>query len=318
MKSITTLFAWLIALSSFSQLVPSKVENVDYLCTFSKDACGQWGDDDHVQIIFFSVPKKEKNPIYIRIFDPNIGGEYDQVNKAFNSKTKFSIYGGTGAYTDKRSRLVDPVGNYKTGVMLNTRTFGSESKNDGIWYKFGPFNPQEGEYDKNLDSYIFKMIAEGIEGDDGNMYKYFLSSKAEENKPVEGGNSFSYELTVRLKKDTKEVAHFYPFINDQIISVQQHNFDFDYNGNIRITSLMKKSHEMKISGDGNWSISDHLISQEEHNTSLDVHFISKKAFNNDITVYMLDQYKNAIPFYSTPIGGVPKYKYKIDVQYKFD
>ena len=197
----------LIALNSFSQLVPSNVENIESLVTFSKDADGKWGDDDHVQITFFAIPKKEKNPIYIRIFDPNIGGKHDQVNGTFNSKTKFTVYGGKGAYSDKKSRMVDPVGKYKTGVLLNTKTFDSNSKYDGKWYKFGPFNPQEGEYDKDLDAYIFKIIAEGTEGDDGNIYKYFLSYKGDENKPVEGGNSFSYELTIRLKKDIKEVAH---------------------------------------------------------------------------------------------------------------
>ena len=121
-----------------------------------------------------------------------------------------------------------------------------------------------------------------------------------------------------MKKSISEIAHFYPFINNQIISVEQHNFDYDNNGNIRITSLVKKSHEMKISGDGNWGVSKHKISVKEHNTSLDIHIINKNEFDNDITLYLLDQYKNAIPFFSIPIGGVPKYKYKIDVQYQFD
>jgi hypothetical protein len=33
-------------------------------------------------------------------------------------------------------------------------------------------------------------------------------------------------------------------------------------------------------------------------------------------MYLTNQYNEAIPFFSVPIGGVPKYKYKVDVQYK--
>lgn len=317
MKINTFILLLLIPFSIFAQLVPSKIENVEYLVTFSKQADDKWGDDDHVQINFFAIPKKEKNPIYIRIFDPNIGGKHDQKNKKYNSTTKFSVYGGNGAYSDKRSRLVNPVGKFRTGVLLKSKIFGNENIYDDNWYTFGPFNPQEGEYDKDLDAYVFKVIAEGENGDDGNMYRYFLSSSKDDNKEIEGGNSFTYEMTIRLKNDLKEVAHFYPFINDQIIALQQHNFDFDNNGFIRLTSVVKKSHEMSTSGDGKWNISDHKISQKEHNTSLDIHIINKKEFKNDMTIYLLDQYKNAIPFFSIPIGGIPKYKYKIDVQYRF-
>ena len=318
MKRLRSFFILLVSSSVFAQQVPSKFENIESLVVFSQDAKPIWGDDDHVQVNFFSLPKGQRNPIYIRIFDPNVGGKFDQVNGVFNSKTKFSIYGGKGCYSDKKSRQVNPVKGFKTGVLLNTKTFDQSSKYDGVWYTFGPFNPQEGEFDTDLDAYVFKIIAEGIDGDDGNIYKYFLSNDNLKNRAVEGGNSFCYELSIRLKKSKIEIAHFYPFINNQIISVEQHNFDFDNNGNIRLTSLIKKSHEMNVSGDGNWSVSIHKVSEEEHNTSLDIHIINKKEFNNDMTIYLLDQYKNAIPFFSIPIGGVPKYKYKIDVQYQFD
>ena len=74
----------------YSQLVPSKEENIAFLTTFGKDAAGTWGDDTHIQIYFAGVPSKQKEAIYIRVFDPECGGMNDQINGAFNTKTKFS------------------------------------------------------------------------------------------------------------------------------------------------------------------------------------------------------------------------------------
>ncbi len=49
-----------------------------------------------------------------------------------------------------------------------------------------------------FDGYIFKVICDGIEGDDGNLYRYFLSTMPDENKAVEGANAFAYEYSFRM------------------------------------------------------------------------------------------------------------------------
>jgi hypothetical protein len=61
-------------------------------------------------------------------------------------------------------------------------------------------------------------------------------------------------------------------------------------------------------------VSEHKILPDELNTSLDVQFIKKKSIkNNNITVFIVNQYGETMPFYAVPIGGVPKYNYKIKV-----
>ena len=60
-----------------AQITPSSYENIDYLITFGKNADKTWGDDDYTQVHFFVVPAEIKTPIYIRVFDPQVGGEYD-------------------------------------------------------------------------------------------------------------------------------------------------------------------------------------------------------------------------------------------------
>ncbi|MBL7917714.1 MAG: hypothetical protein JNM96_04905, partial [Bacteroidia bacterium] len=75
-----------------AQAIPSEDEKIPYLTTFSKGAKTSFGDDDFVQIYFFVIPEKSNDPFYIRIYDPEVGGEVDEKNVAFNSKTKFSFY----------------------------------------------------------------------------------------------------------------------------------------------------------------------------------------------------------------------------------
>ncbi len=312
--SISILFSMLV----FGQVVPSKYENVDFLLTFGQGSTPSWGDDDHVQIYFFVVPQTETRPIYIRVFDPSTGGEHDTKNGVFDTQTLFTIYGGQGAYSQKEARMINPVKGYDKGRIIDRRRFSNESSFDNKWFSFGPINPKEGEYSKEMKGYVFKVICKGLTGNDGNAYRYALSYKSDVNLPVEGGNVFTYEMCFRLKPGVKQTAHVYPFINKDVVSIAQFNFDADHDVNMRLTSVTKKLHYVKESGNGEWAHSIHKIDEGEKNTSVDFQLIKKTDAYNDMTIYFLNQYNEAVPFFSTPIGGVPKYKYKIDVNYKFD
>ncbi len=300
------------------QVTPSTFENIECLLTFGQSSTPSWGDDDHVQIHFFAIPETETKPIYIRVFDPSTGGALDTPNGPFNTKTSFTIYGGKGAYSIKEARSINPKKNFDKGVIIDRKTFYNEDKFDQKWYSFGPINPKEGEFSKEMKAYIFKVICKGGVGNDGNAYKYALSYDSKSLVPVEGGNAFTYEMCFRLKKGKNQTAHVYPFINKNVISVQQYNFDADNDIDMRLTSVTKKLNFVKESPNGKWSTSKHLIDEGEKNTSIDFQLIKKTDDYNDMTIYFLNQYNEAVPFFSSPIGGVPKYKYMIDVNYKFD
>jgi hypothetical protein len=313
-KLIHIVLLFISANTLLAQMVPSKVENIAYLVTFGKEAASKWGDDDHVQTNFFSIPGSYTGPIYIKIYDADCGGKDDQMNGTFNTKIKYSVYGGKGSYSNKDARNINPVGNFKSGNLLATKTFGVDNEADGNWVSFGPFDPKDGEYDEDLKANVFKIITEGLSGDDGNLYRYFLSTSETQNISVPGGNAFYYELTYRLTNEPGSKAHFYPFVDKYTIAVKQYNFDFDNDGYIRMNSIAKKLQACNISNDGKWSYSIAKIVEEEKNTSIDIEFIKKSNKPNDMTFYLLNQYDEAVPFFSSPIGGLPKYKYKISVQ----
>jgi hypothetical protein len=309
--------AWVthvLPLALSAQQFPGVEENIPYLITFGKNGSTSWGDDDFSQTFFLKVPKTQKEPIYVRVYDPDIGGALDEKKVDFNTKCKFTVYGGPHTWTDADAQGGNPEGSYDSGTLIATKTFGVDPKYDTTWYTFGPFNPTEGEWVENMGGYVFKVIAEGIVGDDGNIYKYFLSTRPDRNLKIEGANAFTYEYTFRLPNNTA-ICHIYPFIDNEVVSIKQHNFDWDADGLIRLVSIARKGETVRMSEDDDWAISMHEITDREKNTSIDIQLIKTKNINNNnIVIRVTNQYGKSLPFYSIPIGGAPKYTPIINVK----
>lgn len=314
MKRGVFILLFLSSLCSTAQPVPAKEENIPFLVTFGKDASSSYGDDDNCQIFFFTIPKDYTKPFYIRIFDPDIGGKYDEVNgsnKKFNSTTRFSLYGGNGCITEKDAVGIEPVGNFKSGNLIVSYSFSTDESIDDTWFTLGPFNPAEGEFSETYYGYVFKMIAEGTNGDDGNLYKYYLSSSDDDNIPVNGGNAFTFEYSFRLPNQKNEICHIYPFVDNKVVSVKQTNFDWDNGGAIKLYSVSTFAKSLKVSGDNVKAESIYYVKESEKGTSLDIQFQideSLQLSNNNVVFYITNQYGETLPFFTVPIGGVPKYK----------
>lgn len=321
-KSIykTSLLILLLVFPVFSELwgqpVPGKDENIPFLVTFGKEGKTSWGDNDFYQIFFFSIPKDYTKPFYIRVFDPDCGGENDEIQGEFNTKTKYSIYGGKGVDPDRNeeSRGLNKGMNFKSGNLLTSKIFGGEAKFDNKYFTFGPFNPAEGDFNAKWNSYMFKIVSEGIAGDDGNLYKYFLSSDELNNVQIEGANAFTYAYHFRMWNDFRSVAHIYPYIDTGIVYIKQTNFDWDNDGNILVVSRYKQGISVPISNEDDEKVSSILIEPPEVNSSFDFQFHKRQGElvkNNNVVIKLENQRGDAVKFYSSPIGGVPFYQPKV-------
>jgi hypothetical protein len=143
---------------------------------------------------------------------------------------------------------------------------------------------------------------------------YFLSSNFDKNVPIEGGNSFTFEYSFRLPDQPLEVSHIYPFVNDNVISVKQSNFDLDNGAFMKLYSAATLSFPLDVSGNNLLVESLYYIKPPEKGKSLDIQFIIKKDSkinNNNMVFYITNQYGESLPFFSVPIGGVPKYQPKV-------
>jgi hypothetical protein len=266
MKKIS--FFWIVififkaGVCVFSQSAPAVDENIPYLVTFGANSSTAWGDDDFCQLFFCVIPSSQTDPVYIRVYDPDTGGDLDELKGEPNTVISYSIYGGKGCWSDTAAQSIHPTGNYKSGYLLMSKSFGNDIEFNKKWYSFGPINPAEGEYAEKLGGRVFKIIAQGKSGDDGNIYKYFLSTSASENIAVEGGNFFTYKYHFRLPDDQKQVCQIYPYVDDKTISIEVLNFDWDNDGIIRIYSVAKNGILCPVSGDNYWTEKKFPINKE--------------------------------------------------------
>jgi hypothetical protein len=317
---ILIILSWIIPCHEVSgQAVPGKDENIPFLATFGKMGETSWGDANFYSVFFFTIPKDFNRQFYIKVFDPDVGGENDEIQGVFDSKTKFSVYGGKGVDPDKNpeSRGLKKGDNYKGGNLLASKVFGVDPAYDNKYYAFGPLNPTEGDYNEKWKSYVFKVVCEGISGDDGNMYRYFLSRDAGSDLPIEGANAFTYSYTFRMWNDIKSVSHIYPYVDTGVVSIKLRNFDWDNDGSILVVSTYKQGIPVPISNEDDWKEAIVPIEQAEIGKSLDFQFHKKQEYlvkNNNVVVTIENQRGEAQPFFSSPIGGVPVYKPAIGIR----
>lgn len=84
----------------FTLLQPCWAQESATLVTYGADAQTIERDDDFKQVNFFTIPKPTRSQsLYVRIFDPDVGGVWDQQYGKWDSQTRFRLYGGQGAYT---------------------------------------------------------------------------------------------------------------------------------------------------------------------------------------------------------------------------
>lgn len=318
LRGIFFIIIYIYSLSIASaQQAPSPEENIPFIVTMGKNANSSWGDEDHIQVFFFLVPSDYTAPLYLRIFDPDVGGEIDELNGVFDTKTRFSIYGGEQTWTHPKIQNGQSYGEIESGTLLSSKTFGADSQFDSDYYTFGPINPFEGEYVEKFDGRIFKIISEGLSGDDGNLYRYFLSSSPNQNLPIEGANLFTYKYTFRLHNDQNQISQIYPFIDDRTTSIEISNFDWDGDGVIRIFSVSKNGVTCPVSGDNSWVKAQFKTTKEEINTTFEVQFIKhqkKKINDNNVVIIVKNQYGHNLPFFAAPLGGIPTYNPKIRIK----
>ncbi len=307
---IYIIFLIMCAQPCVGQLFPGKGDNIDYLVTSGKDAGLKIGDDDHQQTIFFLVPTRNDAPVYVRIFDPGFNQQVDEINGTMNSETSYQLYGGAGCLSDSASRSVRSNQKH-SGVFIDEKTFGSDPTWTKKWYSFGPINPKKGEFNPIFGGYVFKLVIDGIEGDDVNLYKVALSTSPETNIPLPGGNLFTYEYSFRLKSKGGSLAHVYPYMDQDIVSIKQFNFDSDNDVQLSFYSVVKKGDKAPASANGVWANSMHQIRKEEKKKCLDLQLKKRASWHNDMVMYILNQYGEAVPFFAAPIGDIrPKFSFE--------
>jgi hypothetical protein len=111
------------------------------------------------------------------------------------------------------------------------------------------------------------------------------------------------------------VSHIYPYVEDGTVSVRISNFDWDLDGSIMVISVNRVGSDILTSNEDHWTHDELRVMEEEIGTSFDFRFIKAKpnlVRNNNVVVNVRNQFGDAMPFYTIPLGGVPKYRGEVE------
>lgn len=281
----------------------------------------QNGDNDSVQVIFLEVPDTLTTTLYVRVYDPDVGDNFDELcrpstgcpESIWDTSTTFSLYGGSGAYTDPAARQATFITPTDPGITTGTLitpsyTFTQGAALDRTWVTLWSFAPGEGEHVGN--KYVFKLSVVGGPGDDGNYYDVVLSTSSTDNIAPQGTRIFAYAWTYLMP--LTDPPQFYPFVSPSMLTFNQHNFDFDSLAAITITTPIT-AHSVSssgISGNNVEGSSAFLVTSDEQQVTWAVRCVSLwVSVNNDVTVWFTDQNGDALPIFTRstiePVPPVP-------------
>lgn len=218
-------------------------EIVDFV-TFGADGNPIEGDPDFKQVFFIQVDENADDSLIIELFDIDCVGEIDQMfSQQFNSEFRFSLYGGAKAYSAKSITSVAPSSlDLYQGELIEELFVSQETAYDNKWIPFAHLDKKQGEF---IDgSYYFKLLVEGLSGDDANVYNVRTVSKNKDRIKI-----INYAPTVhRLPNMDAIELRFNSGDNSRVIIK---NYDADRESLFLITPY-RSDIKLSSSGGGEW------------------------------------------------------------------
>jgi large repetitive protein len=212
------------------------------LVTFGPQADASQGRSEGDQVLFIKIPAHTQQPLYVRIFDPDTGGQHDEAFGAFDTRTRFTLYGGAGAAPGGRPQTV-----------LKSASFGVDANTDNRWLTFAEIHPNDGE--ERDGSIYFRFVVSGESGNDGNIYDVALSLDDKLNRITPGLEIFSYAPALILPKIAGRFVEVRLHISPDSRVLKVRNFDMDQVP-LWFETPLSADYPLHVSGNGEWRETD--------------------------------------------------------------
>ncbi len=263
----------------------SFANNETFLCQFGPKGQAGSGNMSDSLYIFITVPANYESMLYIRIFDADCGGEWDEKYGQWNVHTSYQLFAGSYseiAFANRNGR----------GALLDSITIGESLDYDNKWQTL--FSVNAAQIPVINDKKYLKLRIKSINGNDGNLFLFNVSRSEKENDPI--GKWFVYRPVIRINPK-KNIVSYLPFQTPQNTKeIIIKNFDADYDVMHLITPV-RSDIILKSSGNAVFSITKIKISMEETGQVLScVAGLGKRAPNNNVGFSVSTKNGKEIPF----------------------
>ncbi|MGD9861852.1 MAG: PKD domain-containing protein [Pseudodonghicola sp.] len=271
------------------------------LVVYGRRAASREGDVDHREQIFFSLPADLADRVYLRLYDPEVGGAGDfTYGGSADSETSFRLFGGAGAFSAaarpapvadgaRAARQVfDPAAG--PGTLIREKSWRNDPETDGRWVTLTALRARQGEVIG--DRAYFRLDVLGTEGNDGNSYSLSVSLLRDRDRAPEGLEIFAYRPTVRWSAGNPATWLRFAGPGEGALTVQ--SFD-GANGDLAVVTDFADL-PLRISGQDFWT-SDTV---ETADTDLAVSLKGGFETPNDVTLAVFDAEGRALPLQMPP------------------
>ncbi|MBN1208564.1 MAG: PKD domain-containing protein [Myxococcaceae bacterium] len=165
--------------------------------TFGPTASATEGAPAPHQVLLLELPAELASPAFLRLFDADCGGGHDAPTGPFDTRTRFALYGGRAAASAPSLRTRQPTAeDLAAGTLLAELEVGDEPARNDRWTVLARLSPEQGE--REGDVVRFKLVVQGVRGDDGNVFLAELSASEARSEPVPGARLLAYAPSLHL------------------------------------------------------------------------------------------------------------------------
>lgn len=280
-----------------AQSTPAPLEASPLLVTFGPQAPISEGDHDHKQYIRFSVPEGA-GELFIRVFDPDIGGRNDEYLTGWGTQTRFDLYGDNAAA--ELSRDADgAIQESISGKPLASVTFGADDDTDDQWKTLFTVDANKGS--ANGPRREFVLAVEGAEGTDGNVFDVAVSTSDQKNEPPADLRLYSYVPTFQVAEQGM-LTELRFAIPETARTLTIENFDAA-GGRVAYDGLFR-SFPLAASGKSEWRRATVHTNDSERGRPGSVSVAEGGETPNDVTVHVT---------YAESVGEAPQHPLAIDL-----
>jgi PKD repeat protein len=260
--------------------------------TYGPKASTGEGDPDFRELIFLSVPESVKDRLYVRVFDPDTGGEHDLIyGGAADTETRFRLFGSDSADSGAVSGGPEPgLERLAAGKVLDERVIGESPALDDRWETVFSALPEQGEAVGGRR--IFRLQVEGTAGDDANLYSVTLSLRDRRNLAPDRLEIIDFKPTVRVP-DAQHVTELRFMVPADAERLKVRNFDAA-NANISFVTAFR-SVPLPASGQNEWREDEVAVQPDERGKIAALVFGGGEEIPNDVTFQIIDQAGQALP-----------------------
>lgn len=245
------------------------------LVTFGPEAAPGKGDDDYSEELFLRVPSDLTGPLDVQLFDPDVGGSEDEPNGNWNTRTRFTLFGGAGAArTGGGERLAEAV-------------FGEDPGLDGRWRRLARIDPRQGDADGDVS--VFRLLVQGVSGDDGNLYDIQVRAAGDaQERPATGVEILDVRPALAVPPDPTRFAEARLQVPVGTRALSIRGFDLD-----RARALLEMpfvaAKTLRSSGDARWQQDEIEIPADASPPAAAVLIRGGRTLFNDLVLEVADQ-----------------------------